>query len=298
MEHRAISKTRTIHGDISVPGDKSISHRGVMLGAIATGTTRLLGFLDGADCRSTIDCFRRLGIAIEIDKEEVRIEGKGLGGLSAPETTLDVGNSGTTLRLISGILAAAPFRTVLTGDASIQKRPMRRIIDPLTKMGAHITSVRQNDCAPLEIEGALLSGMTYTTPVASAQVKSCILLAGLSASGETKVIEPAISRDHTERMLAAFGADIIVEKNTTLLRPGQTLRGQEIHIPGDISSAAPFLAAGLLAPEGELLLRNVNTNPTRAGLLSVIQEMGGKLTRSHEHRSSQEEVADLLVSSS
>ena len=289
---------KRLRGTLSVPGDKSISHRGVMFGSIAKGTTELTGFLDGADCRSTIACFRAMGIQIEQVKDHVMIHGNGLHGLQAPTSMLDVGNSGTTTRLISGILSAQNFTSELNGDASIQKRPMKRIMDPLSQMGANIISLKGNDCAPLRITGQPLHGIHYNSPVASAQVKSCILLAGLYAEGETSVTEPAISRNHTELMLGGFGATIRSEGNTAIIQPAKELYGQQIAIPGDISSAAYFIAAGLIAEDADILITNVNTNPTRAGIIEVAKAMGGKITLENERIVSGEPVADLHVVSS
>ena len=289
---------KRLRGTLSVPGDKSISHRGVMFGSIAKGTTELTGFLDGADCRSTIACFRAMGIKIEQVKDHVMIHGNGLHGLQAPTSMLDVGNSGTTTRLISGILSAQNFTSELNGDASIQKRPMKRIMDPLSQMGASIVSLKGNGCAPLRITGQPLHGIHYNSPVASAQVKSCILLAGLYADGETSVTEPAISRNHTELMLGGFGATIRSEGNTAIIQPAKELYGQQIAIPGDISSAAYFIAAGLIAEDADILITNVNTNPTRAGIIQVAKAMGGKITLENERIVSGEPVADLHVTSS
>ena len=289
---------KRLRGTLSVPGDKSISHRGVMFGSIAKGTTELTGFLDGADCRSTIACFRAMGIKIEQVKDHVMIHGNGLHGLQAPTSMLDVGNSGTTTRLISGILSAQNFTSELNGDASIQKRPMKRIMDPLSQMGASIVSLKGNDCAPLRITGQPLHGIHYNSPVASAQVKSCILLAGLYADGETSVTEPAISRNHTELMLGGFGATMRSEGNTAIIQPAKELYGQKIAIPGDISSAAYFIAAGLIAEDADILITNVNTNPTRAGIIEVAKAMGGKITLENERIVSGEPVADLHVVSS
>ena len=258
----AITKANSLKGEIKVPGDKSISHRGVMFGAISEGTTELTGFLDGADCRSTIGCFRAMGIDISQDADHVIIHGKGLHGLKAPSQVLDVGNSGTTTRLISGILAGQPFLSSLNGDESIQKRPMGRIITPLTQMGAHIRSIKDNGCAPLEIGGAPLKAIHYDSPVASAQVKSCVLLAGLYADGITSVTEPVVSRNHTELMLSGFGADIKSEGLTASIVGNPKLIGQNIEVPGDISSAAYFIVAGLICENADLLIKNVNTNPT------------------------------------
>lgn len=281
-------------GEVTIPGDKSISHRAVMFGSLAEGTTEVTNFLQGADCLSTIDCFRKMGISIDNTPERILIHGKGLHGLNAPATVLDAGNSGTTTRLISGILAAQPFETTLTGDASIQKRPMRRIMEPLSMMGAKIISVKGNDCAPLQITGSRLHGIHYQSKVASAQVKSSILLAGLYADGETSVTEPTISRNHSEIMLRYFGADIHTEGKTAIIRPEPKLTGQEIIVPGDISSAAYFIAAGLLIPGAEVLIKNVGINPTRDGILKVAQAMGGNITYLNKKEDG-EPTADLLV---
>lgn len=281
-------------GEIIVPGDKSISHRAVMFGSLAEGTTEISNFLQGADCLSTIDCFRKMGIEIENTQEHILIHGKGLHALQAPAGELDAGNSGTTTRLISGILAAQPFEVILTGDASIRKRPMRRIIEPLSMMGADISSVEGNDCAPLRIVGGPLHGIHYRSKIASAQVKSAILLAGLYADGVTKVTEPAVSRNHTEIMLNYFGASVTTEGKTASVCPEPMLKGQKINVPGDISSAAYFIAAGLLVPGAEVLIRNVGINPTRDGILKVAEAMGGDITYlnvSHDG----EPTADLLV---
>ena len=287
-----------LRGEIIVPGDKSISHRGVMFGAIAEGITELTGFLNGADCRSTIGCFRKMGIDITHDNDHVIIKGKGLNGLSKPDTILDVGNSGTTTRLISGILAGQNFETTLNGDESIQTRPMGRIIKPLTAMGSDIASIKDNDCAPLIIRPSKLNPIEYNSPVSSAQVKSCVLLAGLYADGVTKVTEPVLSRNHTELMLKGFGADITSINKTTTVVGGPKLFGQKIQVPGDISSAAYFIVAGLITPNSEILIKNVNTNPTRAGIIKVAQEMGGKLELLNERVVSGEPVADILVKTS
>lgn len=287
-------KVNSLRGEVTVPGDKSISHRAVMFGAIASGVTEITNFLKGADCLSTIGCFRRLGIHIEEEKELIRIHGKGLNGLSAPSDILDTGNSGTTTRLISGILAAQPFTTLLTGDASIQKRPMKRIMEPLSMMGAHITSVNGNGCAPLRITGKSLKGIHYHSKVASAQVKSAILLAGLYANGETRVTEPVISRNHTELMLQSFGADVHTEGTTAVIKPLPRLEGRKVKVPGDISSAAYFIAAGLIVPGSDIIIKNVGINPTRAGIIKAARAMGGHITLLNEDYNG-EPTADLHV---
>lgn len=284
-----------IRGEISVPGDKSISHRAVMFGALAKGTTEVTHFLQGADCLSTIDCFRRMGIDIENTPSRILIHGKGLRGLSAPSSALDVGNSGTTLRLISGILSGQDFKVLLDGDASIRRRPMKRIMTPLSMMGAKIGSLKGNGCAPLHIKGQALHAIHYQSPVASAQVKSCVLLAGLYADGTTRVTEPALSRNHTELMLHFFGAQVHSEGTTVSIQPSPALEGRFIQVPGDISSAAYFIAAALLIPGSEVLIRNVGVNPTRDGILRVCQAMGADITRLNERSDSGEPTADLLV---
>ena len=286
-----------LRGEVTVPGDKSISHRSIMFGSLAKGTTEITHFLEGADCLSTISCFQKMGVSIERNGSHVLVHGQGMRGLKKPDSVLDCGNSGTTTRLISGILAAQDFSVTLTGDASIQKRPMKRIMTPLLQMGADIRSIHDNGCAPLAITGSRLHGIHYQSPVASAQVKSAILLAGLYAEGETRVTEPYVSRNHTELMLRSFGADVRAEDTTAIIQPAKELYAQEIEVPGDISSAAFFLAAGLMIPGSEILLKHVGINPTRAGMLEVCREMGGDVTLLDE-TSSGEPTADILVRSS
>ncbi len=293
-----ITKAKGLKGEITVPGDKSISHRAIMFGSLAEGTTEVTNFLQGADCLSTISCFRKMGIEIENKSELIRIHGNGIRGLAAPDDILDVGNSGTTTRLISGILAAQNFTSTLTGDASIQKRPMKRIIDPLSAMGADITSIRDNGCAPLCIRGRDLQAIDYVSPVASAQVKSAILLAGLYAGGRTSVTEPQLSRNHTELMLRHFGADIETHDTTASITPCAKLESRKIIVPGDISSAAYFIAAGLCIPNSEILIRNVGINKTRAGMITVCQKMGANIELLNINEDSGEPVADILVSTS
>lgn len=293
-----IHTAKPLKGELSVPGDKSISHRAVMFGSLASGTTEITHFLKGADCLSTIRCFRQMGVEIEEQKDRILVRGRGLHGLSAPSSVLDCGNSGTTTRLISGILAGQSFSSQLTGDASIRKRPMGRIIRPLRQMGASIESLSGNDCAPLRIEGRPLHAISYDSPVASAQVKSCVLLAGLYADGPTSVTEPALSRNHTELMLSSLGAELTRKGTTATINPEPVLTGTSIHVPGDISSAAFFLAAGLMVPGSEILLKNVGINPTRDGILRVIRAMGGSLEILNRTNSGGEEAADLLVRSS
>lgn len=292
-----IKKIKNLRGELQVPGDKSISHRAVMFGSLASGTTKISHFLNGADCLSTISCFRKMGIAIEQNQDSVLVHGKGLHGLSAPSSILDVGNSGTTTRLISGILAGQNFSSELNGDASIQSRPMKRIMTPLMAMGADITSLKGNSCAPLRICGKPLHAIHYDSPVASAQVKSCVLLAGLYADGITSVTEPVLSRNHTEIMLNYFGASVTSHGTTASISPNPALMAREIFVPGDISSAAYFIAAGLLAPNSEILLKNVGINPTRDGLLRICQAMGADITLLNPSMEG-EPTADLLIRTS
>lgn len=304
-----ITDKYSFHGELSVPGDKSISHRSIMFGAISEGLTVVSNFLQGADCLSTISCFQKMGISIENNGDHVCIHGKGLHGLSAPKETLNVGNSGTTTRLISGILAGQSFESVLDGDESIRKRPMKRIFSPLAQMGAEFESWNPTSfphsllktelgCAPFTVRGGHLRGIHYESPVASAQVKSAVLLAGLYAEGATSVTEPVLSRNHTELMLSGFGATIHTDSTTASIEPEPKLEGQNIHVPGDISSAAYFIALGLLTPHSEILIRNVGINPTRSGILNAAREMGGNLSLLNERTVSGEPVADILVKSS
>ncbi len=292
------SRINGLKGQIQVPGDKSISHRSVMFGSIAQGTTEIHGYLQGADCLSTIACFQKMGVAIENKGETVLVHGRGLHGLIRPDSVLDCGNSGTTTRLISGILSAQDFDVTLTGDASIQKRPMKRIMEPLSQMGARITSVHANGCAPLFIQGSPLHGIHYTSKVASAQVKSSILLAGLYADGETRVTEPYVSRNHSEIMLRSFGADVRTEGTTAIIQPAKELYANKIQVPGDISSAAFFICAGLMVPNSEILIKHVGVNPTRDGILRVCKDMGADLTIVNESTGDGEPTADILVRTS
>ena len=305
-----IQPVKQLRGEVSVPGDKSISHRSIMFGALAKGTTEITHFLHGADCLSTIGCFRAMGINIEDTPDRILVHGKGLHGLSEPSSFLDVGNSGTTTRLISGILSGQPFATTLSGDASLNSRPMKRIMEPLGMMGADILSQNGNGCAPLLINSLLPAGQNpslhaihYHSKVASAQVKSSVLLAGLYADGLTLVTEPVLSRNHTELMLNGFGANVQTEIHsdgsaTASILPCEELYGQKILVPGDISSAAYFIAAALLVPGSELLIKNVGTNPTRAGILEVCRAMGADITYLNENCDSGEPTADLLVRTS
>ena len=293
-----IEGTGPLRGEITVPGDKSVSHRAVILGALALGETSITGFLNGEDCLSTVSCMRKLGVAVEVAGNDVRVQGVGLKGLRESEDILDCGNSGTTARLILGVLAGQPFYSVMTGDASLRKRPMGRVTTPLRQMGAEILGRDGGKLLPLTVQNGGLQPITYHSPVASAQVKSAVLLAGLFAQGVTTVTEPEKSRDHSERMLAAFGADVVVEGNTVRVQGKPTLHGQTVRVPGDISSAAFFLVAASIVPGSDLLVKNVGVNPTRTGILEVLEEMGADLERVNERVESGEPVADIRVRSS
>lgn len=287
-----------VMGEITVPGDKSISHRSIMLGSIAHGKTTVRGFLRGGDNMSTMKAFRSMGIEIDDDGETVTIHGKGLHGLNEPGDVIDCGNSGTTIRLITGLLAGQSFFSVVTGDQYLRKRPMKRIVEPLSKMGARILGRKQGSLAPLAIQGGSLNAIGYESPVSSAQIKSSIMLAGLYADGETSVREPSLSRDHSERMFRLFGANIQTFKDGVTVKGGVDLRGQEIIVPGDISSATFFIVAALITPGSELLIRNVGVNPTRTGAIDILRSMGGTIELQNQREESGEPVADLYVRSS
>ncbi|MEH7109332.1 3-phosphoshikimate 1-carboxyvinyltransferase [Bacillus sp. JJ1764] len=292
------TKVKSLRGEITVPGDKSISHRSVMFGSIAHGETIVTNFLPGEDCLSTISCFRKLGVTIKEDGEKLRISGKGFSGLTEPKEILDVGNSGTTIRLLLGILAGRPFHSSLVGDQSIGKRPMTRVTVPLSKMGAAIDG-RNNGCyTPISVRGGSLAPIHYELPVASAQVKSSLILAGLQADGESTIIEPVETRDHTERMIRWFGGEIKKDHNVIKVKGGQKLTGTEIHVPGDISSAAFFLVAGAILPESEIVLKNVGLNPTRTGIIEVMEKMGADLEIVQQNQSQFEPAGDLVVRTS
>lgn len=290
MEIKKIKKAR---GVLTVPGDKSISHRAVMLGSLADGVTEITGFLPGADCLSTIDCFRSMGVEIDERGDRVTVRGNGMRGLAKPEKTLYTGNSGTTTRLLCGILSAQPFDTEITGDASICKRPMGRVTKPLTLMGANI----ENEYCPLYIHGSRLHGIDYKMPVASAQVKTAIILAGLYAEGETVVREIEKSRNHTELMLGAMGADININDLDITVKPADKLSAVNVVVPGDISSAAFFMVLGSIMPNSEITIKNVGTNPTRTGIIDVLKDMGADITVENERVSAGESAADITVRS-
>ena len=289
-----IQKIKKAIGQIKVPGDKSISHRAVMLGSLASGVTEISGFLKGADCLSTIDCFRKMGIDIDINGENVTVHGNGLRGLKKPDEMLYTGNSGTTTRLLCGILAGQNFDTSITGDVSIQKRPMGRVVKPLSMMGAKI----ENEYCPLYITGTKLHGIDYKMPVASAQVKTAIILAGLYADGETVIHEIEKSRDHTELMLSAMGADLTVDNLDITVKPTNDLTAVNVDVPSDISSAAFFLVLGAIMPNSQITVTNVGINPTRTGIINVLKDMGADITLENVHTSAGETVADITVRSS
>ena len=288
----------SLQGTLTIPGDKSVSHRSVMFGAIATGKTTVDGFLLGEDCLSTIDCFRKLGVKIDVEGTNVSLDSPGIDGWQEPTEVLYTGNSGTTTRLMLGILAGSNVHSVMTGDASIGKRPMRRVIDPLRQMGAHITGRVNGQYTPLAIQGTPLQAIDYHMPVASAQVKSAVLLAGLRAEGTTIVRETEISRDHTERMLRQFGAEIDVRDGVISFEGGQTLKGTHVSVPGDISSAAFFLVAGAICHNSKITLENVGINPTRDGILEVLQNMGASMTVIPNEDSQAEPTATITIETS
>lgn len=299
MSEQKIVPVRTIAGAVEVPGDKSISHRYAILAALAEGRSIIEHFSDAADCRSTLECLRRLGARIEEPSGHLEITGTGLNGLRRSRRRLDVGNSGTTIRLLAGVLAAQPFSSTLDGDRSLRHRPMRRVIEPLSRMGAHIRA-RQNEFAPLEIAGRPLKPLDYTLPIPSAQVKSAILLAGLFADGATSVVEPVRTRDHTELALAEFGASVERRENAVVVRGGSRgsrLEARRLSVPGDISSAVFFIAAALLLPDSNLLVHNVGLNPTRTTVLDVLAAMGAPLSLVSVRASSGELVGDIAVHS-
>lgn len=287
-----------LNGTLTIPGDKSISHRSVMFGSIAKGKTTVSGFLLGEDCLSTIDCFRKLGVTIEVEGTNVTIESAGIDAWEEPKELLYTGNSGTTTRLMLGILAGSNVHAVMAGDESIAKRPMRRVIDPLRQMGAQIAGRANGQFTPLAIQGTQLEAIDYQMPVASAQVKSAILLAGLRAKGTTIVREIEVSRDHTERMLQQFGAEVDVRDGVVSFRGGQALTGTHVDVPGDISSAAFFLVAGAICQDSEIILENVGVNPTRDGIIEVLTNMGANMTLNPSDDQQAEPTATITMKTS
>ncbi|WHH56895.1 3-phosphoshikimate 1-carboxyvinyltransferase [Petroclostridium sp. X23] len=294
-----ISPAKSLKGEITIPGDKSISHRAVMFGAIAEGITEIDGFLTGEDCLSTIDCFRKLGIQIDtFPHNKVKVFGKGMYGLQPSSDVLYTGNSGTTTRLLLGLLSGQGFESKIDGDESIRKRPMGRVIEPLTQMGANITGMDNNNLCPLVIKGQPLHGIKYKLPVASAQLKSALLLASLYAQDHTIIIEPEKSRDHSELMLNYFGANIYTDGLDVHSAPVSQLHAQHITVPGDISSAAYFMVAGLIVPDSEIVIKNVGINPTRTGIIDVLTQMGANIHMNNTRTMNNEPVADVVVKSS
>jgi 3-phosphoshikimate 1-carboxyvinyltransferase len=300
MNHTEISAPNNgLKGEIAIPGDKSISHRSVIFSSIAEGRSVVSNFLPGEDNFRTVGAFRKMGVQIEEKGDgTLEIHGLGLNGLKEPDDVIDCGNSGTTIRLLSGLLAAQPFFSVLTGDQYLRKRPMKRVIKPLSAMGARIWGRSQGELPPLAISGGDIQPIHYDSPIASAQVKSAVLLAGLYAEGETSVFEPFPSRDHTERMLSYFGAEVRSREGGVSVIGGPNLKSRDVVVPGDISSAAFFMVAGLIVPGSELLIKNVGVNPTRNGILEVLRLMGGSLESINERDAAGEPVADILVKSS
>ena len=298
MSDYTVQPASGVRGSISVPGDKSVSHRSIMFGSLARGVTTVRGFLRGEDTMCTLKAFRAMGVDACDDGDVIRIRGVGLHGLKEPTDVLDCGNSGTSMRLLTGMLAGQNFFSVLNGDQYLRNRPMGRVIEPLSEMGATIFGRSGGTRAPLAIQGRPLKGISFTSPVASAQVKSALLLAGLYADGETRVTEPSLSRDHSERMLRYFGADIEPLHNGARIRGGRILEGRDVQVPGDISSAAFFIVAALLVPGSELLITGVGMNPTRTGCIDILLRMGASIEQVNSREVSGEPVADLLVRSS
>ncbi len=291
-----IEKINQLKGNISVPGDKSISHRSLILGSIAQGETRIYNFLNSLDCLKTFECMQSLGAEIELGEDNfIKIKGKGLYGLQEPKDMLEVGNSGTTIRLLAGLLSGQNFYSVLNGDNSIRKRPMKRVVQPLRLMGADIWGREDGQLAPLSIRGSLLNPLQYTLPVASAQVKSALLLAGLYAAGETIIKEPLPTRDHTERMLSIMQADIMISHQEIIIIGGKFLKGTDLFIPGDISSAAYFIAAASILKDSQIVISQVGVNPTRTGIIKILKRMGAKINILNYQLKSNEPQADLEI---
>lgn len=298
MERITIKRSQGLSGTIQVPGDKSITHRAVIIAAIAEGKTAVWGFLPAEDCLATIQAFRAMGIGITEKKNGLLIiQGKGLRGLKEPEDVLNLGNSGTTLRLLTGLLAGQRFFAVLTGDASLRSRPMRRLLEPLKRMGAEIHGRDEGEHAPIVIRGQELRGITYSLPVASAQLKSALLLAGLIARGKTTITEPVLSRDHTERLLDYLGVPLSMKGLSVSVEGRTEFKSKEIHIPGDFSSAAFLIVAALICPNSELVIKNVVLNPTRTGLIEILIKMGGRIEIRNQREQCGEPVGDLLIRS-
>jgi len=293
-----VNKIKWLRGIICPPGDKSISHRAIIFGSLARGKSKVTNFCPGDDTLNTLKAFQSLGIKIEGSRNEYTIWGKGLKGLQEPSDIIDAGNSGTTTRLLTGLLGGQNFFSVITGDASLRKRPMKRVTEPLRAMGAKIDGREGGDCVPLAIRGGNLRSITYHTPVASAQIKSAILLGGLYADGVTEVIEPFLSRDHTERMLKALGAPVETKKNMVRIKGFSELEAFSLFVPGDISSAAFFVVGGAIIPDSEVIIRGVGINPLRTGILDVLKNMGADISIGEIKEEGGEERADIIVKSS
>ena len=299
MEKTVIERKGGLKGEVTVPGDKSISHRAVIIGSLAKGKTRIIEPSRGDDNLRTLNAFRMMGIEVDEPKvDQLIINGRGLYGLTEPEDVIDAGNSGTTVRLLTGLLSGQRFFSVITGDRYLRKRPMKRVVEPLSSMGAKIWGRENGNFAPLAINGTRLNPIDYVSPIASAQVKSAILLAGLYADGVTKITEPSLSRDHTERMLRFFGANLKRKDNSVSIAGGSNLEGRELEIPGDISSAAFFIVAALVIPNSEVFLKRVGVNPSRTGILEVLKKMGANIQLLNEYETWGEPVADILVKTS
>lgn len=289
-----LNASNKVSGNVVVPGDKSISHRAIMLASLSSGTTKITNFLPSQDCLSTMACFQKMGISITRHGKTVEVIGNGLKGLKEPTSVLDCGNSGTTMRVLSGILAGQKFYSVLTGDESLSRRPMTRVIKPLSRMGAEIWA-RKGDLAPLSIRGLALKGTTYKLEIASAQVKTALMFAGLFASGKTTVVEPVPTRDHTERMMPSFGIPVTTKNGRIMVQAPKKLGPCDVTVPGDISSAVFFISLGLLAKKGHLIVRNVGVNPTRTGALKVLTKMGARLELVNKKNIAGEPVADIIA---
>ena len=297
MRNLVVYPAKKLWGTLEVPGDKSISHRSIMMGSLAYGITRVTHFLNSADCLSTMGIFKNMGVKIAHKGDQVTIYGRGLNSLKPSKKVLNAGNSGTTARILLGLLAGQPFTSRLTGDKYLRRRPMKRVVLPLTKMGSLITGPENGNLLPLQVSSRKLTGISYALPIASAQVKSAILLAGLFAEGKTTVIEPSPTRDHTERMFSSFGIPYSKKRGAiTLKGPAKPFKAKKINVPGDISSAAFFIVAGLITPQSKITLKNVGINPTRTGLLEVLRKMGGNISiDARKTGKGEEPAADITV---
>jgi len=295
MSSLTITPKGPLRGTVHVPGDKSITHRALILSALAEGDSTIRGYCRGEDCLHTLSALQKLGIPIEIEPDQVHVSGKGLWGLTEPAEPLDCGNSGTGLRLLTGVLAGQQFFTVLTGDASLRSRPMGRIVKPLQLMGAHIQGRKGGNLAPLAVTGSRLKGSDYVSPVSSAQIKSAVLLAGLFAEGETRFSEPLQSRDHTERMFRFFGIPFDVEGNSIRVTGGQSFQAKDLFVPGDLSAAAFFIVGASIVPDSEVRIPNIGLNPARTGILDILTEMGANIQIDNQRDESGEPVGDLVI---